>query len=148
MSGKEELTSLFGDSGSNTGSSFKDAGSDENGIPEGVKKLASPGRAKLKPRIVHTHVGVKMYYSEISDENESYNSRYDLAETVFKHANGNYDEVEGWGEYDPIDVIDLTVYLLDELDRAGEMRGMELARYLEEFIEQDGRPEYMEDFEL
>lgn len=56
---------------------------------------------------------------------------------------GRYIRDEG---YDTGDVVDMTVYMLDELDSSGEILGGDLVEYMEEFIKEDGSPGYLEDF--
>lgn len=68
--------------------------------------------------------------------------RYIWRQLVAK--DGRYIDSE---DYDTEDVVDATVYLLDELDRNGSMLGGEVVEYLEEFVLEDGSPDYLEGFE-
>lgn len=140
MSGKEELTGLF----SPGSESVPDSGQDDS-IPDSWKSLRKSSSVDLKESSVHSSVGVNIYHPEFSGSLDSGKGRDGLAKDVFKHVNGDYD-ISAWKEYGPEDVIDLTVYLLDELDREGKLRGKDVVEYLEEFVEEEGNPDYLEGF--
>lgn len=134
----EETASLFENSAQ---SSQED--SEDDSIPDSWKSLQNlTGEVQEK---VHSSVGVNMFYKGFSDELCSGRGREDLSREVYKHVNGDYD-LNAWNDYSVEDVIDLQIYLLDELDREGRLRGKDVVNYLEEFIEQDGEPDYLENF--
>lgn len=144
MSGREELTGLFGGSGSDSSGS---TGSDsDDAIPDAWKRLQKPSSIEFEDRVVHSSVGVSIYHPEFSSSLDADKGREDLARDVYKHVDGDYD-VSVWNSYSPEDVVDLTVYLLDELDRKGKLRGKDVANYLEEFIEESGEPGFLEDYD-
>ncbi len=138
----EHLTGLFGESSE---SYVDSSGSSEDTIPESFKKLGRSSSVDLKEDVVHTSVGVNMFYSENSADLKTGKGRDDLVEYVFKHASGDYD-ISAWNQYEPTDVVDLTVYLLDELDSEEELRGKDVVGYLEEFVQEDGGPGYLENY--
>lgn len=135
----EELTGLFG-----AGSSTSQKSDSDNSIPDGWKSLQNLS-SETSPQLAEQHARVNMFYSEFSTELNTGKGRDDLANYIFKHANGDYD-INIWSQYDPEDVIDLTIYILDELDRNGPLRGKDVVNYLEEFAEKDGSPDYLESF--
>ncbi|MFB6217028.1 MAG: hypothetical protein ABEJ72_08695 [Candidatus Aenigmatarchaeota archaeon] len=140
MAGDQNLGSLFGSESSSSNPTG-------HTIPSSWKALGKLGSVKTKPRKTHSHVSVNVFCAEHSDDLETGSGRDDLVEKVGKHVNGDYDLGNVWNDYEPEDIIDLTVYLLDELDRKGRMDGREVVKYLEEFIEEEGNPDYLEDFE-
>jgi hypothetical protein len=137
----EELSGLF-ENGSQTSQDSQENGK-EDSIPDSWKALNN--LAEGAQEMVHSSVGVNMFYSEFSDELCSGRGREELAREIYKHVNGDYD-LSSWEDYSAEDVIDLQIYLLDELDNEGRLRGKDVVDYLERFIEQDGEPEYLEEF--
>lgn len=87
------------------------------------------------------------FLPEFSDNLATGRGRDQLVQHVWwelDEKDGRYVQREG---YDADDVVDLSVYLLDELDRSGEILGGELVEYMEDFIQEDGEPDYLEDLD-
>lgn len=140
MSNNEGVGSLFGTD------STSDNQNRNNGV-EAWRKLHSSGNKKLKKELANSSVKVNIFYSEYSESLDTGKGRDHLVEYVHKHVNGDYD-ISAWNNYDPVDVTELSIFLLDEIDRNGKMSGKELFNYVEEFVLEDGEPDYLEGFEF
>lgn len=134
----QELSGLF-DSGKTTGQK-----TEEGSIPENWKSLQSADM-DFNERKVSNHIGINMFYPDFSENLDTGRGKDDLVNYVFKHVNGEYD-INAWNKFEAEDIIDLNIYLLDELSKEGELRGKDVANYVEEFVEAGGEPEYLEDY--
>lgn len=140
-----ELTGLFGGESSSSTNDLQEEPSET--IPEGWKGLKNLEDGDED--VVHSSIGVNMFYDKPSDQLDTGRGREELAEEVYKHVSGEYD-ISDWNKYNPEDVVELNVFLLDKLDESeeGRLRGKEVVSYLEGFIEQDGNPGYLEDYDF
>lgn len=128
------------------GSGSESNSNDSSTIPDSWQKLSESSAEGLKKDYANADIMVNKFYTEFSDRLETGKGRDRLVEYVFKHVNGDYD-ISVWNSYDEADVVDLSVYLLDELDREGEMLGKEVFNYVEEFVLEEGEPEFLKEIE-
>lgn len=117
---------------------------EEGGIPEDWKSLQSADM-EFNERKVSNHIGINMFYSDFSENLDTGKGRDDLVDYVFKHVKGEHD-INFWNSFEAEDIIDLNVYLLDELCKEGELKGKDVADYVEEFVEDGGEPEYLDGY--
>lgn len=79
-----------------------------------------------------------MFYNKHYSNLDTGKGRDDLTEIAYKQLSE---------EYAPEEFIDLQVFLLDNLDERGSLRGKDLFNYLEEFVEKEGETEYLESYQ-
>lgn len=132
----QEVSGLFGQK------NVSDVESNSDSIAEGWKSL----QTYEEEEVVNQRAGVNMFLPEFSRELDTGKGRDDLVEYVHKHVSGEYD-LSAWDEYSPEDTVDLSVFLLDEVDENEGLRGKDVVEYVREFIEQDGEPRYLEDLQ-
>lgn len=106
---------------------------EDDNIPESWKALGNASTQTRKSEI-DGKIRVHMFYTDHSSNLETGKGRDDLTSMVYSELSE---------KYDADDLVDLQIFLLDELDNKGELRGKELHKYMEEFTEEDGDPDYL-----
>ncbi|MFB6208803.1 MAG: hypothetical protein ABEJ56_01545 [Candidatus Nanohaloarchaea archaeon] len=124
---------------------LKEESNPDSSIPEAMQALKGGSEVDFHERKVDNSVSVNMFYPEFSENLDQGRGRDDLIEYVrsellVKRGESNQ-------AYDRKDVLSLSRYLQRMLDLEKNIRGKDLVDYVEEFIEEDGKPGYLEEFE-
>lgn len=132
----EELGSLFCDSSteSNSVSEHGDV-DDPDWVDSSWVKLGQSDYSDGEADKLDSSIRVNKFVPKFHAEIETGLGRDRLSEYVWDQLGK---------EYDVDDVVDLQVYLLDELDREGKMLGKKVFEYVCDFAEEDGSPEYLQ----
>ena len=114
-------------------SALSEENSSEDSIPDSWKALGNASTV-AEESVIDGKIRVHMFYTEHSSNLDTGKGRDDLTEMVYKQLST---------EYDPGEFIDLQVFLLDELDERDSLRGKDVFNYLEEFVEKEGKTNYL-----
>lgn len=130
----EELTGLFGSDDTNNNEK------DENDwVPDGWKNLGTVESNYEDNNKLDPGIRVNKFFPNFHEDEELDNGlgRDKLAEYVWNQLEDDFESGK---------ITDLQVYLLDELDREGSLIGKEVFHYVEEFVDSNGSPNYLENF--
>lgn len=110
---------------------------EDDWIPDGLRKLGEKESDYSDNERLNPRIRVNKFHSQFQSDLDSGKGRDDLVEYV-------WDQFED--EYSVGEIVELQVYLLDELDRKGEMIGKDVFEYVKEFEDQEGSPDYLKDY--